>query len=992
MNPSPTQNHDKRSSNNDLYYSEVLNTAAAMALSRSNDSNERLSDIEDDENEEHDAIFDAQEKLSNVSSSYAGQSALSKEDVAKLSSLPQRPISNFPSEADRKRVIGCLATIISMMYNYEDDDIMDYAPITHEESEDEIPQVPIYQNLRGQEIVEDDSFEAMWESTSPGKRDVRPDKSKSSPFSRSSTARNNHTSTQQLMMKRYRRRRHKVYSKFLISAADLLFLEKSHAIAFLPLLNSLLGDEAVDATHMEDIARKAKFGYLDDEDVMNRVYISSKSNYKRKNSTVSSSNEPKESWDNNDILTPFVETLEPGAGFQCISLLLLNYLLRSEGYDARIRTCVKKLGVVLFAHEIRLSEYETVAMKLKSNKNGKKLEDILAEMATRKFEALEHAIAAKLIRISDAQQQQQDAKRDSSKGDIVRARGQITRDMILRGIKIGSVGVAAGTLFAVTGGLAAPGIAAGLAASGLTAATSGVVTTLTSTAAVTTIFGVGGGGLAAYKTHRRTKGVTEFSFQRHKKPGGSEADENSELFTTICISGWLNDRLDFQRPWGVEPKDPAITDRLEKIVRFYSVYKPENIHRCPEILRRWKGEERELWMTLKEKYGRDPDHLYPIYSSPYRRLLLTLEEDEIVDQLLCELGYTVPVDPSASNNPFQNRRTSERMKMFESFDSTILNHDSTSEPTPDVKKSSEDDLNKQAKSKTRIPPVWDYRMEYGGELLTVTWESEMLVELCHSVEDLASDLIGQAAREILKQTALAALMTAVALPYGLARAANMIDGVWTLAIERADMAGIELARSLLESQAGHRPVILVGFSMGARTVYSCLKELSRQQEIWEEQQLEMAREKSRGMKNRITRRGSAQNQKVEFSREPASIVEDAIIMGLPNHLSLHSWEACRSIVAGRLVNCYSQKDLILSLMFQLNRLAGALRPVCGTSTVQVKGVENYNVGDLISSHSDYCTMSGHILRMIYHGVPHRSTATIVLPSEVLVEEQKSKSK
>lgn len=961
-----------------------------MALSRSNDSKERLSDNDD---VHQDTILSVQEKLSHVSSSYDSRSALTRDDVAKLSSLPQRPIANFPSESDRKRVIGCLATIISMIYNYENENIMDYAPITHEESEDEIPQVPIYQNLRGQEIVEDDSFEAIWESTSPGKRDVKPVKSQTTPFSRSSMAKNNNTSAQQLMMRRYRRRRHRVYTKFLVSAADLLFLEKSHAIAFLPLLNSLLGDdETVDSTHMEDIARKSKFGFLDDEEVMNRVYISSKSQREYNSPTASSSDEPKESWDNNDILTPFVETLEPGAGFQCISLLLLNYLLRSEGYDARVRTCLKKLGVVLFAHEIRHSEYEAVGIKLKNNKNGKKLEDILAEMATRKFEALEHSIAAKLIRISDAQQQQQDAKRDSSRGGIARARGQITRDMILRGIKIGSVGVAAGTLFAVTGGLAAPGIAAGLAASGLTAATSGVVTTLTSTAAVTTVFGVGGGSLAAYKTHRRTKGVTEFSFQRHKKPGGTEADENSELFTTICISGWLNDDKDFQRPWGVEPTEPAITDRLEKLLRFYSVYKPENIHRCPEILRRWKGEERELWITLKEKYGRDPDHLYPIYSSPYRRLLLTLEEDETVDQLLGELGYTVPADPSTSNNPFQSRRTPERIKMFESFDSTISSHVPTSESTPNIKKTSDDEMNKQAKSKTKIPPVWDYRMEYGGELLTVTWESEMLVELCHSVEDLASDLIGQAAREILKQTALAALMTAVALPYGLARAANMIDGIWTLAIERADMAGIELARSLLESQAGHRPVCLVGFSMGARTVYSCLKELARQQEIWEDQQLEMAREKTRGMKNKIPRRGAAHSQKVSFSREPASIVEDAIIMGLPNHLSLQSWEACRSIVAGRLVNCYSQKDLILSLMFQLHRLAGALRPVCGTSTVQVKGVENYNVGDLISSHSDYCTMSGHILRMIYHGVPHRTAATIVLPSEVLGDEQKSKLK
>ena len=95
-----------------------------MALSRSNDSKERLSDNDD---VHQDTILSVQEKLSHVSSSYDSRSALTRDDVAKLSSLPQRPIANFPSESDRKRVIGCLATIISMIYNYENENIMDYA-------------------------------------------------------------------------------------------------------------------------------------------------------------------------------------------------------------------------------------------------------------------------------------------------------------------------------------------------------------------------------------------------------------------------------------------------------------------------------------------------------------------------------------------------------------------------------------------------------------------------------------------------------------------------------------------------------------------------------------------------------------------------------------------------------------------------------------------------------------------------------------------------
>ena len=94
----------------------------------------------------------------------------------------------------------------------------------------------------------------------------------------------------------------------------------------------------------------------------------------------------------------------------------------------------------------------------------------------------------------------------------------------MRGIKVGAAGAVGATLFALTGGLAAPGIAAGLAAvgeqscfklpvirfvsrasrgwlhaAGSSAIAVGVSTVLSSAAAITTIFGVGGAGLASYK-------------------------------------------------------------------------------------------------------------------------------------------------------------------------------------------------------------------------------------------------------------------------------------------------------------------------------------------------------------------------------------------------------------------------------------------------------------------------------------------------------------
>ena len=103
-------------------------------------------------------------------------------------------------------------------------------------------------------------------------------------------------------------------------------------------------------------------------------------------------------------------------------------------------------------------------------------------------------------------------------------------------------------------------------------------------------------------------------------------------------------------------------------------------------------------------------------------------------------------------------------------------------------------------------------------------------------------------------------------------------------------------------------------------------------------------------------------------------------MGLPNHLSPVSWQACRQVVAGRLVNCFSTNDLILSLMFQAKRFSGGnlnkgvgslLKSVCGTCPVQISGVENLDVSDIISGHAEYCLKSGEILRRVHHGLPMR---------------------
>jgi hypothetical protein len=661
------------------------------------------------------------------------------------------------------------------------------------------------------------------------------------------------------------------------------------------------------------------------------------------------------------------------------------------------------LGVIILYRDMYLQDTSDLASDVReSSYTSSSNSADLVTLATRRFESLEHCLADSLLKLSKKDPQRkvgrQDGKNSTSSGTSSSSLGGYSREQIVRGVKVGAVGVAAAGLFAFTGGLAAPGIVAAIPALG---AASAVAAGSTSIAVVTAMFGVGGGGLVAYKMNRRTMGLTEFEFR--KETGPTESPE-AELFTTICISGWLRDECDFQRPWGVSPANPWIKDRQELLERFYTVYRPDHVTKSARILQSWENEEDDLWALLREKYGRDPDHLYPLEGGPREDGALTLDQREVVDGLFVELGYSPEGEKKKASVSARlgfgwNRRKGKiddasidnvtNATAFTTMDSLHGPHQNAASSVTGASSSIEShnysdyvgsssmpqDYDSDVKDEIpkHIDTVWDYNRHYGGELYTVRWESELLEDLCESVRELAYDMVRGGTQQILKHTALQTLLSAIAWPAALINAANMIDGTWTLAVERADEAGKELARSLLFSQAGHRPITLVGFSFGARAIYSCLKEMAKYQEKWYKYQEEMSKlkqgERSRGSK----KIDSNEDEPLSQMREPTSIIEDVVIMGLPNHLSIASWKACRQVVSGRLINCFSQKDLILSLMFQFKRLG--LKPVCGTLPVSVPGVENFDVSDLVTAHSDYCTAAGKILKRVRLGEPFRSKPT-----------------
>jgi hypothetical protein len=55
--------------------------------------------------------------------------------------------------------------------------------------------------------------------------------------------------------------------------------------------------------------------------------------------------------------------------------------------------------------------------------------------------------------------------------------------------------------------------------------------------------------------------------------------------------------------------------------------------------------------------------------------------------------------------------------------------------------------------------------------------------------------------------------------------------------------------------------------------------------------------------------------------------------------------------------------------------------VCGTCAVDVPGVENYDVSDLVSGHQDYCLITGDILKRVRLDQPFRHD--MMNPSDVL---------
>ena len=211
-----------------------------------------------------------------------------------------------------------------------------------------------------------------------------------------------------------------------------------------------------------------------------------------------------------------------------------------------------------------------------------------------------------------------------------------------------------------------------------------------------------------------------------------------------------------------------------------------------------------------------------------------------------------------------------------------------------------------------------------AEVFALRFELQALMNLGQSIDTMiSSTAYGYAQSAMIQRTVFAELMSAM-WPVALVKVARVVDNPFTLAKNRADKAGKVLAEALINRTQGERPVTLIGYSLGARVIWSCLTTLCE--------------------------------------KKAFGLVESAVLMGSPLPSDTSTWRKMRTAVSGRLVNVYSENDYLLAFLYRTSSLqygVAGLMPVSG-----LHGLENVDVSETVSGHLRYRYLVGSILQKI----------------------------
>lgn len=210
------------------------------------------------------------------------------------------------------------------------------------------------------------------------------------------------------------------------------------------------------------------------------------------------------------------------------------------------------------------------------------------------------------------------------------------------------------------------------------------------------------------------------------------------------------------------------------------------------------------------------------------------------------------------------------------------------------------------------------------ESFALRWELEALMNLGNGLETMVKSAAWSfAKREVIRHTVFAALSAGL-WPLALIKVSRIIENPWSVASYRAQKAGEVLADAIINKAQGERPVNLVGYSLGAKVIYTCLQRLAE--------------------------------------RKAFGLVETVVLIGAPTPSTPADWRMVRSVASGRVVNVYSTNDYLLAFLYRGSSIQYG---VAGLQPIEnVKGVENVDCTDMVNGHTSYRYLTGPILRKI----------------------------
>ena len=207
------------------------------------------------------------------------------------------------------------------------------------------------------------------------------------------------------------------------------------------------------------------------------------------------------------------------------------------------------------------------------------------------------------------------------------------------------------------------------------------------------------------------------------------------------------------------------------------------------------------------------------------------------------------------------------------------------------------------------------------EAFALRYEMRSLLGLGQTLQGLVSSAAWNYVKvEILKRTVLATLWSAL-WPAHLLSMAAAVDNPFSLAKNRSEKAGEILADALINKVQGERPVTLVGYSLGARVIYSCLRSLA--------------------------------------ARRAFGLVDSVVFIGAPVPSNKQHWQMMRTVVSGKMFNVYSENDYLLAFLY---RATSIQLGVAGLQDIKdIEGVENLNLSEEVQGHMRYAKIIPQII-------------------------------